>query len=231
MYYFITENKSCDESNYSYIVKTFDKQLLACKDIFYLAFDDIEEAKQYQREYVFKNAVEYTKNINFKSNKLIIAYVGDRLSPKPGFYKVLLNEFLVLQDYDIRLPTLSELENVKNTDDFVSIYSDIWVKISDRISEEVFYEENKIELVGNAINKKIARLFKAVINKHTDLPTYFRRMFGNLEDDIIDKMINEFFKLVKEVKVNPELDYFYMRFNEIASIAKESKTIIRFMYL
>lgn len=230
MYYFITENS---DDSYSYVVSeyTLNKRLLACKDIFCLAFEDIEEAKQYQREYVFKNAVEYTKNINFKPNKLIIAYVGDRLSPKPGFYKVLLNEFLVLQDYDIRLPTLSELENVKNTDDFVSIYSDIWVKISDRISEEVFYEENKIELVGNAINKKIARLFKAVINKNADLPTSFRRMFGNLEDDIIDKMINEFFKLVKEVKVNPELDYFYMRFNEIASIAKESKTIIRFMYL
>lgn len=230
MYYFITENS---DDSYSYVVSeyTLNKQLLACKDIFFLAFDNIEEAKQYQRKYVFKNAVEYTKNINFKSNKLIIAYVGDRLSPKPGFYKVLLNEFLVLQDYDIRLPTLSELESVKNTDDFVSIYSDIWVKISDRISEEVFYEENKIELVGNAINKKIARLFKAVINKNTDLPTYFRRIFGNLEDDIIDKMINEFFELIKEVKVNPELDYFYMRFNEIASIAKESKTIIRFMYL
>lgn len=230
MYYFITENS---DDSYSYVVSeyTLNKQLLACKDIYCLAFDDIEEAKQYQREYVFKNAVEYTKNIDFKLNKLIIAYVGDRLSPKPGFYKVLLNEFLVLQDYDIRLPTLSELESVKNTDDFVSIYSDIWVKISDRISEEVFYEENKIELVGNAINKKIARLFKAVINKNTDLPTYFRRIFGNLEDDIIDKMINEFFELIKEVKVNPELDYFYMRFNEIASIAKESKTIIRFMYL
>ncbi len=227
MYYFITENS---DDSYSYVVKTLDKQILECKDVFCLAFDDIEEAKKYQREYVFNNTVEYTRNIDFKPNKLIIAYVGDRLSPTPGFYKVLLNEFLVLQDYDIRLPTLSELESVKNTDDFVSIYSDIWVKISDSISEEVFYEENRTELVGNAINKKIARLFKAIINKHNELPTYFRRMFGNLEDDIIYKMINEFFKVIEELKVKPELDYFYMRFNEIAKIAKESKTIIRFMY-
>lgn len=258
MHYFITEiSDDIHKVTYSYVASTKNKDeddelinALCCSDVEYMTFETLEEAHNYMDNYLFIRAIDYTKFIlnDLDVSKIpydsryIIVYVGKLLSPNEGFYKLPLTEFILLKSYDIRFPTLTELDVLVKVNDTVSVHSDIWTLISPlfTIQSTSFFEENShdLSLTGDDIHKKLARLFKLVATQHTDLKPYFRKVFGNLEDAVIDKMINLYITVVNDIKkmIDAKVDqqtaceYFYKRCEEFPMLAKESKTIVGYIY-
>lgn len=258
MHYFITE--ICEDIHkvtYSYVASTKNKDedeelinALKGLDVDFVPFETIYEAKNYMDKYLFDRAITYTKvilndldvsKIPFDS-RYIIVYVGKNLSPKEGFYKLPLAEFILLKSHDIRLPTLTELDVLVEVNNIVSVHSDIWKQISSLFAtpSTSFFEENShdLSLTGDDIHKKLAQLFKLVASQNSDLKPYFRKVFGNIEDVIIDKMINLYIIVVNDIKKmlydgvdqKTACEYFYKRCEEFPLLAKESKTIVGLLY-
>jgi hypothetical protein len=258
MYYVITEKvDNIHASSYSYIIdiktiKTIELYEKALINYNYTLHDTLHDAKQYLSNLILNDAINYTKMINEmdtkqindicnnENNRFVIVYISKYLCINEGYYKIKLNEYLQLSfdinlSSDIKLATNNELETLTETNNTVIVRKGTNIKF--KMPSETFYEEDShdISLLGDDFNQKIARLLKIVITySDIDLIPYFKNVFGNLEDYIINDMIDYFYYMILNIKYEQNqknrLDYFYDQCKELINIAKDTKTILQYVY-
>jgi hypothetical protein len=245
MYYVITEiPDNIHTSTYSYIIdadtvkqiELFEKELINYN---YVKHNTLDEAKEYLKNHILYDTINYTKIINnlsvkndnllsvkndnllsvknddvHESNRFVIVYISKSFCVNEGYYKVKLNEYLQLKDnINIKLATNEELETITEANNTVIVHKDVWSTIKFQNPSETFYEEDShdITLLGDGVNQKLARLLNIFVSSPTiDLIPYFRNVFGNLEEYIIILMIEYFNVITLNMIKNNQVIIFIM---------------------
>jgi hypothetical protein len=142
-------------------------------------FGTEQEADAGLEQYLIDDAKQYTKFLTDdranwpdkvpRNCRYVFAYVGHDLTPYPDFYKLPLDELIILLDNfpsSVRFPSLDELSTIKINQELIIIHDHAYSKIEELFTNQTFIRANtnltpeKIKDMEKIIGHKLWQLFQ-----------------------------------------------------------------------
>ena len=258
-YYLVTPPKG--EEADSFLIKLEEAKQNKLLD--YHEFETLDKARTFMEDCMLEDTKSYTKlySESLSSNdsdilsfpdkiphncRYIFVNIEKGITPNPGFYKIPLNEYVILKenynDY-IRLPLMEEYDLITKSEETVMVHSDIYKAISQLFivpSEsfvDVAADDNNNHGFPMDKSKRLGHLFRLILSGQTTRKD-MRKVFGNLEDNIVDAIHDALSEAMSQMEVmhsngstNDELcEFFCERCKEVPLLAKDSKNIVGMLY-
>mgnify|MGYP001317729701 CR=1 FL=1 len=279
MYYFITENPSdIHNTRYSYIAKMNNEQFnlfmkmneslennQSSSFTYRGQFETEEEGSISMEKYLVNDAKDYTMMLSKSQNnwpdiiprncRYIITYIGEEITPFPNFYKIPLDEYVILQNNfpgSVRFLNADEIDEIQSPFGTIAVHENMFPQIEQLFSNvmtDTFIKlnpeissENLGEISKNA-ERKLAKFYKLIgkissIEEPEVINNAIKKVFGNLDNDTIDlikitliSLCDNLKKMNNEKKsFNEMCEYVSMRCKEFPEIGKLSKNMVGLMY-